>query len=424
MTLNDLKALQTDIRQGFSLRRVRLDDTGDWSIVNGALCHRSGGFFAVTGLRDIEGGSRRVMLYQPQGAFNGLMTRRRGGGAREFLLQARAEPGNVGEIQYGPTVQSTPANYLRMHGGNATAYIDWFLGYRPELRLLGETTQLDLGERYYGKTKRVVLAEVDADIALERSFTWASRDAVLAAAGESYMLNTDLRSAIALSPWSDDPGSGELVPASSGVRRSVASPVREAALAAIAARLGDTARRRMAFVPLDSLPGWTVAADEIREDGGAQGFSVIYVEVTAAHRERAQWIQPLIHSHGTGDVVLACREVDGVAEVLVRVERETGLFGCALLPSWLRYPGAEAEPPAWLRAAPPVWLETEESDEGGRFYRDRSRYRLVRLPADFEPGPGEGHWLRVSELKRCLAQSNLCTIQLRVVASHLLAASD
>ena len=66
------------------------------------------------------------MLYQPQGAINGMLTRRIDG-ERQFLFQARAEPGNVGEVQFGPTLQSTPANYLQFHGGRTSDFFPHFL---------------------------------------------------------------------------------------------------------------------------------------------------------------------------------------------------------------------------------------------------------------------------------------------------------
>jgi hypothetical protein len=70
-----------------------------------------------------------------------------------------------------------------------------------------------------------------------------------------------------------------------------------------------------------------------------------------------------------------------------------------------------------------VWSETTESDEGGRFYRDTSKYRLVKV--DRNAGAGEpGSWLRLSELKLLLTRSNLCTIQLRGIVSQLLGVED
>lgn len=62
-------------------------------------------------------------------------------------------------------------------------------------------------------------------------------------------------------------------------------------------------------------------------------------------------------------------------------------------------------------------LRTAASDEGGRFFRDVSRYELVMTSPDDE---SPGVWLRVSELKWLLANSNIVSIQLRGLTSLLL----
>jgi hypothetical protein len=68
-----------------------------------------------------------------------------------------------------------------------------------------------------------------------------------------------------------------------------------------------------------------------------------------------------------------------------------------------------------------VWGETRESDEGGRFIDHKSVFRVARLSDRGAAPPGEaGVWLRLSELKSFLESSNSCTIQLRVICSHLL----
>ncbi len=159
-------------RKGFSIRRTkRAEAAPDWALTDGALQHRSKGFFSVTGVRDSHG--ERLMLYQPQGAINGMLTRRVDG-ERQFLFQARAEPGNVGEVQFGPTLQSTPANYLQFHGGRTSDFFPHFLQQSWDTSLLSETTQLDLGSRYLQKTKRVIIAEAAGEVPAVPSFYWLS----------------------------------------------------------------------------------------------------------------------------------------------------------------------------------------------------------------------------------------------------------
>lgn len=416
---NSLQLMQDfldESRLGFVIEPIGLERMPSWKIADGALSHTSRGFFNVVGV--VFDGDRgtapqeALYLYQPQSAINGLLTCRIDG-QRHFLLQARAEPGNLGQAQYGPTLQSTPANYLRAHGGKATPYIDLFTTYTPGITILHDSMQLDLGRRYLFKSKRVIVAECAADLPLEEGFIWVPAAVINQAVALPTFLNTDLRALFGVLDW-DAPAAGELGPLTAEVAASLAAPPRPEVLARVAEALhGRLARYR--FRDIARLDGWEITDRGIRERIANQGFEVGYFHVEARRREVASWQQPLIDSRSRGQATLLCRIADGRLEVLVEAAAEPGLqTGKALLPSHLRYPGAPPEV-----AAPPgkVVLQTIESDEGGRFHCDASTYEIVLAPSGER---SDGIWLRISELKRLLASSNLCTIQLRCLASFLL----
>lgn len=408
-SLDELRAVLERVRSGFVLRRLRLDEMPAWRLHDGALSHVSGGFFSVVGARFADG--EGVFLYQPQSALTGLLTTE-ARGVRHVLLQARAEPGTLGTAQFGPTIQSTPANYLRLHGGKSTPYVEWFTTHRADVRILHDSMQLDLGERYLFKSKRLVVAECPPDTPVAEGYVWVPAPVLTEAVAEPAFLNIDLRSLLAVHPWGEG---GGLVPAGAEVRASLRAPLRAEVLGRILAGLpGEPERFR--FADLNALKGWEIREDGIHERGGEQGFDVIYVHVEASGREVAAWSQPLVDSRSEGYAGLACRIVSGALEMRVRCGEERGLqTGAALLPTVLRYPGMAGEAP--LRGT--VLARSTESDEGGRFFRDASTYELVLTDAVPDSDPASA-WLRVSELKWLLHQSNLCSIQLRGLASHLL----
>lgn len=416
----DSMASLTDLlqqsRAGFQVEPTVLSSMPSWHFSDGALSHASGGFFSVVGVRfeAADQAPRRDALYlfQPQSAFNGLLTCVVDG-QQHFLLQARAEPGNVGQAQFGPTVQSTPANYLRLHGGKTTPYFEWFSMYRPDVQVLHDSVQLDLGGRYLFKSKRVVVAQCPADIAVQEGFAWVPAQLVNAAVARSTFLNTDLRALFGLCAWGAAPG--HLAPVSPLVRESSRLPLRAEAVASVVQALQGSGPAVYGCQNIAAMPGWRVSDEGIFEEDGPQGFDVGYFQVEACRREVARWQQPLIKSHTEGCVRLLCRMVNGALEVCVRVGAEPGLqTGKALLPSYLRYPGAAGGDPP-VRAK--MLLQTRESDEGGRFFQDASVYEIMQVAPDFA---ADGCWLRVSELKWFLSCSNFCTIQLRVLASLLL----
>jgi oxidase EvaA len=108
----------------FEAELIPLDDADGWERdpETGAIAHRSGQFFAVEAVRTRAGNEREVaqwdqpILTQPDGGILALVCGYADGGIR-FLLQAKAEPGNIGYLQIAPTVQATRSNLRRAHEG-------------------------------------------------------------------------------------------------------------------------------------------------------------------------------------------------------------------------------------------------------------------------------------------------------------------
>ena len=101
--------------------------------------------------------SESPIIYQPTNAINGFLVSNRDGEV-SILFQARLEPGNVGAVQLAPTVQSTEANYKRLHGGKATPFVDCFLG-NGSGRVMYNGLQSEEGSRYHGKYNRYIIVE-------------------------------------------------------------------------------------------------------------------------------------------------------------------------------------------------------------------------------------------------------------------------
>ena len=415
-----LSALLESCKAGFEVTQVPSAESQDWCLSDGALQHSSGGFFSVNGYK--AQGSEALLLFQPQAAVTGLLMARQGGDPY-YLLQARAEPGCLGEAQFGPTVQSTPANFLRMHGGRSTPYVNAFVQHSLGTSILQDTSQLDLGGRYFLKTKRSIFAEAGL-VATSPAFVWASPDAVRAGLRRSAFFNVDLRSIFAVMPWTED-GCG-FSPSSDLVRNSLAAPIRTDEIGHLMELAHRTKQKPLLSCDLSELSNWRETDWGWSEDVPRQGFAIHFYKVRAAHREVEEWVQPLVDSASEGEALLACRERGGFLECFVRATPEVGLaVGAGLSPSYLRYPGTREPFPSWVSGNDTrIWLETKESDEGGRFFRDVSRYGLIWVGGGAVPRERDGAWLRVSELKMLLSMSNTCTIQLRGLASLLLCAED
>lgn len=406
--------------EGFSTRKVALKAGEAWALDDGAIIHKSRGFFSVVGAR-FDGAPDAVLLYQPQSAIAGLLGKMDDSGAG-FLLQTRVEPGLVNGAQLAPTVQSTLANYLRVHGGHPTPHIDYFTTYKADAVPHCESAQFDLGERYLMKVKRSAVIEVSPDLPAEGTLVWVSAAELRLAVLESYYLDMDLRALLALAPWTAT-GTGFCIePASPAIRKSLRETIRPDVVGQILASLDGSSRFR-GFVPVKALENWKWNEWGLFEKDPVDGYSVEFFETQTTSREVTSWVQPLVNSHSPGRVVLFLRKNMGIVEVLVRTSHERGFpKGAAVCASYLRYPGRPAggveERFDGQTASFRILARTEECDEGGRFFQDTNSYEVIEVGGG--TAPVDGVWVSVAELKFLLGQSQVSSIQLRAISSMLL----
>ncbi|MCF8479045.1 MAG: NDP-hexose 2,3-dehydratase family protein [Rhodospirillum sp.] len=113
---------------------IPINQAKDWRIdpVTGDVSHRTGEFFRIQAIRVRGAGTREVVRWeqpiynQREGGVLGLLARYNKG-IVEFLLHAKAEPGNIGIIQLSPTMQSTMSNLKQAHGGALPPITNYFM---------------------------------------------------------------------------------------------------------------------------------------------------------------------------------------------------------------------------------------------------------------------------------------------------------
>lgn len=414
-------------RDSFQVERVDLLSSKDWYFENGALIHSSKGFFSVRGV-EFYGNEKiqKIMLYQPQHAITGLVTSVING-ERCYLIQARGEPGNVNGIQFGPTVQSTPANYLKLHGGNTTKYVELFVDSNADINIICETTQLDFGEKYLYKSKRCILIETNKEIEATENYFWINDELLLSLLKFDNLFNLDLRTLIALLPWNSSffkniDFNRIHLNSSNNVRHHIVGNV-----------LRNLSNKKVPyrFIELSKLDNCIVSDEGIYEKVRDQGFSIEMYRVFTKGREVSSWVQPLVNSCTNGKVGVLIKYEDETLNILIRTGAELGLStGMAILPSYLIYPGEKEISSIELIKSIGNYSSIEEvrrvliSDEGGRFFRDVSYYELY-LVKEFTLNNEESfHWVNLNELKLFLSYSNLVSIQLRAITSLLLDTSN
>ena len=409
------------VREQVNLKVIRIpfSASAEWTMTDGWLIHKSGRFFQVVGIQkdDLQHQSHaQPFLRQLEVGTLGFVFH-----DYELLMQAKAEPGNVGVVQMAPTCQATASNLDRVHGGIAPLFSEWFT-YRSKNSVY-DSLQSEQGSRFFGKFNRNVLAIAGGKVSSNANFRWTPVDAILELMHDDCLINTDARSAIVCSPW-------ELLVNREPFTR-ISSSFAEDLAASLAApisnhRIEDELRsartmvHRPSIIRLDELDGWQVGEGSIMPLD-KKPFEIYQVRVDAATREVSNWDQPILSSFGEGYAELVCGRIEGVLYFLFSFQSEAGLGNAIELgPSLIVEPG-EALTKSTYQSGPNavVLAEYRQSDEGGRFYQDVSTYKLIdigEVPVDliYEK------WLTLAEIHSLLRAGGWFTNEARSALSLIL----
>jgi dTDP-4-dehydro-6-deoxy-alpha-D-glucopyranose 2,3-dehydratase len=396
--------------------RIPFGASDEWVKNEGRLIHRSGRFFQVVGVRwhDIRRCKHEQPFFmQAEIGILGFIFYN-----FELMIQAKIEPGNMELVQLAPTCQATASNLDRVHGGECPLFSEWFSGLKGNT--IYNSLQSEQGSRFFAKFNRNAFVIADSKIPLEKNFLWTPVDAVLELMHEDFLINTDARSAIVCCPW------GRLVKRKAFSRFS-SHIVKELAHSFNAkvstqktkddVRLLRETIARPAFIRLDEMEGWQFGENSIVPDS-LMPFQIYQIRVATAMREVSKWDQPVISSFRAGYAELACGRIEGILCFLFTLQIEAGLGNKVELgPSLVVEPG-ESAPEKTYRSYPGsvVLAECRQSDEGGRFYRDISLYRLIDI-GDVTPDSAHGRWLNLAEIGLLLGEGGWFTNEARSALS-------
>jgi len=92
-----------------------------------------------------------------------------------YLLQAKAEPGNIGKLQLSPTLQATTSNLLKAHGGAKPLFADYF-DEENNPKIIYAKWQSEDGGRFHLKSNYNMIVEIkeDEELKIPDSFIWVT----------------------------------------------------------------------------------------------------------------------------------------------------------------------------------------------------------------------------------------------------------
>jgi len=166
------------------VEEIGINDLDKWNVDpdTGNIKHESGGFFEVIGVKasntfDREVGKKgwtQPMIAKNPGGILGIIMKRING-IPHYLLQAKAEPGNIGKLQLSPTLQATTSNLLKAHGGAKPLFAEYF-DDENNPKIIYAKWQSEDGGRFHLKSNYNMIVEVkeDEDLEIPDSFIWVT----------------------------------------------------------------------------------------------------------------------------------------------------------------------------------------------------------------------------------------------------------
>jgi hypothetical protein len=343
----------------------------DWIVDNGILRNSRADYFSL-GLYATERGDPVLLMKQNETALVMLLLCNIDG-HDSVLLSLRLEPGLIGLTNFSTTIQSTPSNYLRKHGGKSTPFIEIAMDPNTHGKILYDGMQYDWGDYYLNKTKRLLIVELESPIEAPKGYCWVTLETAKALLREDHLITNDLRVAIPLIPSRGDQPSGKTAGTPS------CSDIRE---------------------PLRTLQFSPSVIDY-------RGMGVAFFKTETETREVNRWVQPLLVSQKALKISLAFANNSSGRIYAIEKRTQPGLLEHQL---WF---------PSNICNGKSV-RTVKTSAEGGRFWKYPIEIELIEIEThrdatDHEQG-GQS-WLSQQSLSLLVTQSLQTSLELRMAWS-------
>ncbi len=167
-----------------TVQEIGINDLDKWDVssTTGNISHESKGFFEIIGVKvsntfDREVGKKgwtQPMIANNPGGILGLLMKKFNG-IPHYLVQAKAEPGNIGKLQLSPTLQATTSNLLKAHGGKKPLFAEYF-DEEENPNIVYAKWQSEVGGRFHLKSNYNMIVEVneDEELTIPDYFIWVT----------------------------------------------------------------------------------------------------------------------------------------------------------------------------------------------------------------------------------------------------------
>ncbi len=423
---------------------IKFSEMKEWSLDRdkGRICHQSGGFFSIEGIKvEASFGPTtcwdQPIINQPEIGFLGCIVKEFNG-VLYFLVQAKIEPGNVNNIQLSPTLQATRSNYTRKHKGAPPKFLNYFNG-DSKSNILLDQLQSEQGSRFLKKRNRNIIVQVEDEIGLDDDFQWITLGQIKKLLAVDNLVNMDLRTVISgiqfdLLTSSKICQSGSYDSVINGFGMNLLNFPLDSSnelfslseLNTWLIGLKATNSLMVERVPLAALDKWAFSDSGISHMDQLY-FDVCWVSVAIENREVSSWNQPIIRPLEIGIVAFIVKKINGTYHFLVQAKLEPGNFdifefGPTVQCSPGLYKNSLTELPylKYVLGArqEQIRYRSVQSEEGGRFYHEQNQHLIIEADEGFEIStPNEYRWMSFNQLLYYIQFSNSLNIQARSLIS-------
>lgn len=197
---------QRRMQSRMEVTEVPMSSLARWQVdpATGAISHETGEFFRVIGICVRNASARETaawcqpIIYQPEMGILGILVQQQDG-LDHYLLQAKAEPGNIGKLQLSPTLQSTVSNLRRAHGGLKSPFADYFETPAPGSVLYAHYQGEDGGRLHLKKNlNMLVRVSEDEELVVPDDFVWVTMYQIKQLLKHENVINIAARSVISV----------------------------------------------------------------------------------------------------------------------------------------------------------------------------------------------------------------------------------
>jgi dTDP-4-dehydro-6-deoxy-alpha-D-glucopyranose 2,3-dehydratase len=442
-------ALHNDILNTTSVDPVALNKLDKWEICqNGNIVHESGKFFSIRGgfSTNTETGicNFQPIIDQPEQGVLGFISRVKNN-TIEILTQLKMEPGNLGIVQYSPTVQATRSNYSRVHNGKQVAYIDKFIAESDGStkviftdNVVSRGFQSEHGYKFYRKANDNIHVHDNEVEAINGTFVWLSLNDIRVLSKKSNCVNMDMRSVLSTIDFIGRSLSyfeifRDITDGHELEREFLFSSLSEEnsihSLTEIRTwldRSKENKKIQSSLISVNDLVdhGWVISDSTIKNDQN-KNFELVGIKSTVLSREISSWCQPIVKDNVPKVYLFIIKKINNIFHVLIKlVEEDFGWNGSELGPSIGAIPiekfnlNKELSKFNIHNTEYSIAHNSMQSEEGGRFMEQENNYMLIVADNNIDVIVDNNYkWVTLYQLKQMTRYECSINIEARTLLS-------